>query len=68
MKITGLNASDFEHIERAFCYTVGDQLLHARHDAQCGEFDKCEMWLNSARDLIRTYKKIDKAEEGYKER
>lgn len=66
MKIQGLKAKDFEHIERAFCYTLGEQLLRARQQAQSGNMESCEMWIDSARDMIATFKKIQKAERGYK--
>lgn len=66
MKIQGLNAADFEHIERAFSYILGEQLLRARSCAQSGEVEKCENFLDSARDMIETFKKIQKAERGYK--
>lgn len=66
MKIQGLNAADFEHIERAFSYILGEQLLRARQQAQSGNMESCEMWIDSARDMIATFKKIQKAERGYK--
>lgn len=66
MKIQGLNAADFEHIERAFGYILGEQLLRARQQAQSGNMESCEMWIDSARDMIATFKKIQKAERGYK--
>ena len=66
MKIQGLNAADFEHIERAFCYILGEQLLRARQQAQSGNMESCEMWIDSARDMIATFKKIQKAERGDK--
>lgn len=66
MKIQGLNAADFEHTERAFSYIIGEQLLRARQQAQGGNMEACEMWINSARDMIATFKKIQKAERGYK--
>lgn len=65
MKIQGLNAADFEHIERAFSYILGEQLLRARQQAQSGNMESCEMWMDSARDMIATFKKIQKAEGGY---
>ena len=65
MKIQGLNASDFEHIERAFGYIIGEQLLRARQQAQGGNMESCEMWIDAARDMIETFKKIQKAEKGY---
>lgn len=65
MKIQGLNAEDFECIERAFSYTIGEQLLRARQQAQSGNMESCEMWIDSARDMIATFKKIQKAERGY---
>jgi hypothetical protein len=68
MKIQGLNAADFEHIERAFCYILGEQLLRARQQAQSGNMEGCEMWMDSARDMIATFKKIQKTERGYMER
>ena len=67
MKIQGLNAKDFECIERAFSYTIGEQLLRARQQAQGGNMESCEMWIDSARDMITTFKKIQKAERGYTE-
>lgn len=66
MKITGIGAADFEHIERAFCYILGEQLLRARQQAQSGNMESCEMWMDSARDMIATFKRIQKAERGYK--
>lgn len=66
MKIQGLNAADFEHIERAFSYTIGEQLLRARQQAQSGNMESCEMWIDSARDMIATFEKIQKTERGYK--
>ena len=68
MKIQGLKSEDFEHIERAFSYTLGEQLLRARQQAQSGNIVACEMWMDSARDMIATYKKIQKAERGYMEK
>ena len=68
MKIQGLNAADFEHIERAFSYTIGEQLLNARRKAQEGNMEGCETFLDAARDMIKTYKKIQKAERGYMEK
>ena len=65
MKIQGLNAADFEHIERAFGYTIGEQLLMARRKAQEGNMEGCEIFLNTTRDMIATFKKIQKAERGY---
>lgn len=65
MKITGLKSEDFEHIERAFSYTLGEQLLRARQQAQSGNMGACEMWMDSARDMIATFRKIQKAELGY---
>lgn len=67
MKIQGLNAKDFECIERAFSYIIGEQLLRARQQAQSGNMESCEMWIDSARDMITTCKKIQKAERGYTE-
>lgn len=67
MKIQGLNAADLEHIERAFSYILGDQLLRARQQAQDGNIEGCEMWVDSARGMIATFKKIQKAERGYTE-
>ena len=64
MRIQGLNAADFEHIERAFSYTLGEQLLRARQQAQSGNMESCEMWIDAARDMIVTFKKIQKAERG----
>lgn len=64
MKITGLKPEDFEHIERAFGYTINEQLLRARQQAQGGNMESCEMWLDAARDMIATYKKIQKVERG----
>jgi hypothetical protein len=66
MKITGIKAEDFDRIERAFGYIIGEQLLRARSYAQSGEVEKCEAFLDSARDMIETFKKIQKAERGYK--
>ena len=66
MKIQGLKSEDFEHIERAFSYILGEQLLRARQQAQSGNMESCEMWMDSARDMIATFKKIQKAEYGYK--
>ena len=66
MKIQGINAADFEHIEHAFSYILGEQLLRARQQAQSGNMEPCEMWMDSARDMIATFKKIQKAERGYK--
>ena len=66
MKIQGLNANDFECIERAFSYTIGEQLLRARGKAQSGDMEGCEIWLDAATEMIKTYKKIQKAEMGYK--
>lgn len=68
MRITGLKSEDFEQIERAFGYTIGEQLLRARSYAQSGEVEKCENFLDSARDMIATYKKIQKEERGYMEK
>lgn len=68
MKIQGLNAADFEHIERAFSYILGEQLLRARQQAQSGNMESCEMWMDAARDMIATFKRIQKAEGGYMER
>ena len=65
MKIQGLNAADFEHIERAFSYILGEQLLRARQQAQSGNMESCEIWLDAAAEMIKTYKKIQKAERGY---
>ena len=65
MKIQSLNAKDFECIERAFSYTMGEQLLRAREKAQSGNIEGCEIWLDSATEMIETYKKIQKAERGY---
>ena len=45
MKIQSLNAKDFECIERAFSYTMGEQLLRAREKAQSGNIGGCEIWL-----------------------
>lgn len=67
MKIQGLNAADFEHIERAFSYTLGEQLLRARQQAQSGNMESCKMWMDSARGMIATFKKIQKSEWGDKE-
>lgn len=66
MKIQGLKAEDFDRIERAFSYILGEQLLRARQQAQGGNMESCEMWMDSARDMITTFKKIQKAERGYK--
>ena len=66
MKITGLKAEDFERIERAFSHILGEQLFRARSYAQSGEVEKCENFLDAARDMIETFKKIQKAERGYK--
>ena len=66
MKIQGLNAADFECIERAFCYILGEQLLRARQQAQGGNMESCEMWMDAAREMIATFKKIQKAERGYR--
>ena len=68
MKIQGLISEDFEHIERAFGYTIGEQLLNARRKAQEGNMEGCETFLDAARDMIKTYKKIQKAERGYMEK
>lgn len=65
MKIQGLKSEDFEHIERAFGYTIGEQLLMARQKAQEGNMEGCEVFLDAVRDMIATYKKIQKAERGY---
>lgn len=65
MKITGIKSEDFEQIERAFGYTIGEQLLTARRKAQEGNMEGCEVFLDAARDMIATYKKIQKAECGY---
>ena len=65
MKIQGLKAKDLEHIERAFGYVLSEQLLRARQQAQSGDMESCEMWMDSARGMITTYKKIQKAERGY---
>ena len=66
MKIQGLKSEDFEHIERAFSYILGEQLLRARQQAQSGNMAVCEMWMDSARDMIATFKKIQKAERGHR--
>lgn len=68
MKIQGLKSEDFEHIERAFSYTIGEQLLMARRKAQEGNMEGCEVFLDAARDMIATFKKIQKAESGYMEK
>ena len=68
MKIQGLKSEDFEHIERAFGYFIGEQLLNARQKAQEGNMEGCEGFLDAARDMIATYKKIQKAERGYMEK
>lgn len=68
MKITGIKSEDFEHIERAFGYTISEQLLTARRKAQDGNMEGCEVFLDAARDMIATYKKIQKAERGYMEK
>ena len=65
MKIQGLKAEDFDRIERAFGFIIGEQLLQARAKAQSGEVEKCENFLDSARDMIATFKKIQKAEKGH---
>lgn len=67
MKIRGLKSGDFENIERAFGYIIGEQLLRARSYAQSGKVEKCENFLDSARDMIKTFKKIQKSERGYTE-
>lgn len=68
MKITGLDAADFEHIDRAFSYILGEQLLRARQQAQGGNIEGCEVWMDSARGMITTFEKIQKAERGYMEK
>ena len=68
MKIQGLNAKDFDCIERAFGYIIGEQLLHARGKAHSGDMQGCEVWLDAATEMIETYKKIQKAEQGYASR
>lgn len=68
MKIQGLKSEDFEHMERAFGYTIGEQLLTARRKAHEGNMEGCEVFLDAARDMIATYKKIQKAERGYMEK
>ena len=68
MKITGLKSEDFEHIERAFGYTISEQLLTARRKAQEGNMEECEAFLDAARDMIATYKEIQKAERRYMEK
>lgn len=68
MKIQGLKSEDFERIERAFGYTIGEQLLTARRKVQEGNIEGCEAFLDAARDMIATYKKIQKAERGYMEK
>ena len=37
MKITGIEAEDFERIERAFSYILGKQLLHPMRKVTCVE-------------------------------
>ena len=68
MKIQGLKLEDFENIGRAFGYIIGDQLSRASSYAQSGEVEKCENFLDSARVMIKTFKKIQKAERGYMEK
>lgn len=68
MKITGIKSEDFERIERVFGYTIGEQLLTARRKALDGNMEGCEVFLDAARDMIATYKKIQKAERGYMEK
>lgn len=68
MKIQGLKSEDFEQIDRAFGYAIGEQLLRAKQQAQCENMEPCEAWMDAARDMIATYKKIQKAERGYMEK
>ena len=68
MKITGIKSEDFEQIERAFGYTIGEQLLTARRKVLDGNMEGCEVFLDAARDMIATYKKIQKAERGCMEK
>lgn len=68
MKITGLKSEDFEQIDRAFGYAISEHLLRAKQHAQCENMEPCEAWMDAARDMIATYKKIQRAERGCMEK
>lgn len=65
MKISGLKGEDFTNIESAFEYYIGDQLLRSTEYAQDGKIEACECYMDEARCMIGTYRKIRDAEEGY---
>ena len=58
MKIQALKAKDFEVIDRAFCYFMGEQTLLLRRLLQEGEIKRAKPILEAVQDSMATYEKI----------
>ena len=67
MKIQSMNKGDFDVIDRAFRFTMGEQALRLRNAVQDGNMGNAKMFLESLRDSMGTYEKIQKEIEKYGE-
>lgn len=58
MKIQALNRKDFDVIDRAFCYFLGEQSLLMRRYLQEGDIKRAKPLLEAIQDAMTTYEKV----------